>query len=136
MLGAGITGLSLLITPFLLQLTERYLLNDDDTKVCLSPSALENGDNASAHRVTCSSLTLAERQVGALQLFQVRTNGGRHISALDLSIGDGDELLVAHGSPPPDDVRHGGRDTRRDRDRAAKGRSRDGSPRVSQGSFL
>ena len=83
-----------------------------------------------------SSLTSAERQVGALQLFHVRTNGGRHISALDMSIGDGDDLLVAHGSPPPDDVRLGGRDVRRDRDRALKGRSLDGSPRISQGSFL
>jgi len=82
------------------------------------------------------SLTSAEWQVGALQLFQVRTNGGRHISALDLSIGDGDELLVAHGSPPPDDVRLSGRDTRRDRDRSLKGRSVDGSPRMQQGSFL
>ena len=41
-LDAGITGLSLLITPFLLQLTERYLLNDDDGKVCSCFPAFTN----------------------------------------------------------------------------------------------
>ena len=46
---AGVTGLSLLVTPFLLQLSERYLLLEDDSKVRHQQSRLKSINRPAAH---------------------------------------------------------------------------------------